>query len=57
MFDSVTLAIKVDPSKIKALKDLEKNKQILSNCKAISVPLRAQALVRELAQLSVLDRR
>jgi hypothetical protein len=57
MFDSIALAIKVDPSKIKALKDLEKNKQLLSKGKAISVPLRAQALLRELAQLSVLDRR
>jgi len=26
MFDSITLAIKVDLSKIKALKDLDKNK-------------------------------
>jgi hypothetical protein len=57
MFDSIALAIKVDPSKIKALKDLDKNKQLLSLNKAISVPLRAQALVRELAESSVLDRR
>tara|TARA_B100000780_G_scaffold124007_1_gene86991 strand:- start:1265 stop:1390 length:126 start_codon:yes stop_codon:yes gene_type:complete len=41
MFDSIALAIKVDPSKIKALKDLDKNKYLLLLDKAISVPLKA----------------